>query len=99
MMRRPCCEGQYIVEVEDEQIKANSGKYLVEFGTGSTKVSKTGRDADLICDMLTLSQLVTGYRSLENALYTRQEGLEVCGNIDTLKSVFTQRPQHITEYF
>jgi predicted acetyltransferase len=99
MMRRPCCEGQYIVEIEDKHIKANSGKYVVEFGDGCTKVSKTSKAPDIKCDMLTLSQLVTGYRSLENALYTRQEGLEICGNINTLKSVFTQRPQHITEYF
>jgi hypothetical protein len=40
-----------------------------------------------------------GYRTLENALYSRQEGLEVSGNMETLKQVFTLRPQHITEYF
>jgi len=99
LMRRPCCEGEYVIEVEDENIPANSGKYLVEFGPESSKVSVTSRDADICCDILTLSQLVTGYRTLENALYSRQEGLEVCGNIETLKRVFTQRPQHVTEYF
>ena len=99
LMRRPCYEGEYVIEVEDENLPANSGKYLVEFSPNESKVSHTSRDADICCDILTLSQLVTGYRSLENALYSRQEGLEVCGNIETLKSVFTLRPQHITEYF
>jgi len=99
LMRRPCCEGKYVIEVEDENIAANSGKYLVEFSPDETKVSATTKDADIICDILTLSQLVTGYRTLENALYSRQEGIEVCGNEKTLNTVFTQRPQHITEYF
>jgi len=103
IMRRPCCasgdEGAYIIEVEDENITANSGRYLVEFGEKDTKVSKTSKNADISCDMLTLSQLVTGYRSLENALYSRQNGLEIHKNEETLKRVFTLRPQHVTEYF
>jgi predicted acetyltransferase len=104
MMRRPrikgeYTEGEYIIEVNDENIAANNGKYLVEFSKDGTKVSSTSKDADIECDILVLSQLVTGYRSLENAMYTRQEGLEVNDNIDTLKSVFTLRPQHITEFF
>jgi len=99
MMRRPAGEGAYIVEVEDRHIMANNGKYLVEFGPEGSKVSLTGKDAHLRCDMGTFSQLVTGYRSLENALYSRREGLELCGSHETLNRVFTLRPQHVTEYF
>ena len=99
LMRRPKGEGEYIIEVEDENIAANSKKYLVQFGKEGTKVSETTKDEDIHCDILTLSQLVTGYRTLENALYSRQEGLEVYNNEEILKSVFTQRPQHVTEYF
>jgi len=99
LMRRPKGEGEYIIEVEDENIAANSKKYLVQFGKEGTKVCETTKDEDIHCDILTLSQLVTGYRTLENALYSRQEGLEVYDNEEILKSVFTQRPQHVTEYF
>ena len=99
LMRRPKGEGEYIIEVEDENIAANNKKYLVQFGKEGTKVSETKKDEDIHCDILTLSQLVTGYRTLENALYSRQEGLEVYDNEETLKRVFTQRPQHVTEYF
>ncbi|MDR0442448.1 MAG: GNAT family N-acetyltransferase [Treponema sp.] len=99
LMRRPAGEGEYVIEVEDDNIKANNGKYLVEFGREGTRVSFTGKNTHLHCDILTLSQLVTGYRSLENAMYSRQSGLEVYGNAETLKAVFTARPQHITEYF
>jgi len=99
LMRRPFFEGEYVLETEDETIPANNGKYHVEFSPQGSRVSKTTKEADIKCDIQTLTQLVTGYRSLENAIYTRQKGLEVNSNLETLKSVFTQRPQHITEYF
>jgi predicted acetyltransferase len=99
LMRRPCGEGEYVIEVEDENLKTNSGKYLVQFGPEGSKVSPAKKSADICCDVLTLSQLIMGYRTLENALYSRQEGLEVNCNMETLKRVFTLRPQHITEYF
>jgi predicted acetyltransferase len=98
-MRKPQREGEYVIETEDEQISANSGRYLVEYSPEETKVTKTSKNADISCDLLTLSQLVTGYRTLENAMYSRRNGLEVHGNIETLKKIFTLRPQHVTEYF
>jgi predicted acetyltransferase len=99
LMRHPEDEGEYVIEVKDENITANSGKYLVQFGTQGAKVSAAKREADITCDIQTLSQLVMGYRSLENALYSRLEGLEVHGKMEVLKRVFTERPQHLTEYF
>jgi len=99
MMRRPPGEGAYVVEVEDANLAANSGRYLVEFGPGETRVSPTQKGAHLRCDIRALSQLVTGYRALENAVLSRRSGLEVCGNLETLSRVFTLRPQHVTEYF
>lgn len=99
IMRKPSGEGAYVVEVEDANIAANSGKYLVEFSPQGTRVSVTQKDPDLRCDIRVLSQLITGYRTLENALFTRQSGLELCGNKETLDRVFTLRPQHLTEFF
>jgi len=103
LMRRPGFsaynDGEYVIEVSDENIKANCGKYLVQFGKEGVKVSNTNKSADISCDMLVLSQLITGYRSLENAMYSRNEGLEVNSNEALLKSVFSLRPQHVTEYF
>ena len=93
--------GEFTIEVKDEMIDANNGRFLVEIGQsgGGNRVSKTQKEADLICDIPTLSQLITGYRSLENALYTRKSGLEVRRNLPVLKKAFTLRPQHLTEYF
>lgn len=64
-----------------------------------TKVTGTTQESDIRCDIRALTQLVTGYKSLESAMRSRQKGLEVHGNVELLKHVFTQRPQHITEYF
>lgn len=100
LMRRPDGQGEYVVEVlDDKTISANNGKYLVEFGQEGSKVSITAKQPDIRCNVLALSQLVTGYRTLENALLSRRDGLEVCGNLETLNRVFTLRPQHVTEYF
>ena len=99
LMRLPYGEGEYVIEVEDANLAANSGKYLVEFGPEGSRVSPASRDADLHCNILVLSQLVVGYRTIKNALYSRQTGLEVYGNMETLNRVFTLRPQHVTEYF
>jgi predicted acetyltransferase len=98
-MRRPEGEGAYTLEVDDPRIQANTGRYAVEYGPEGTRVSFTGKAADLRCDIPALSQLVTGYRTLESALLTKQSGLEVLGSRETLDKVFTLRPQHLTEYF
>jgi predicted acetyltransferase len=98
-MRRPEGEGAYIVEVEDGNLPVNTGKYLVEYGPEGARVSPTSREPHISGDIRALSQLITGYRTLENALRSRRTGLVVHGNRQTLDRVFTQRPQHITEYF
>jgi predicted acetyltransferase len=100
LMRRPAGEGSYTLEVvEDPYIGANRGRWRIEFGAGESRVLPTSAEPDLLCDIPSLSQLVTGYRSLENALRTRITGLELRGGRETLDRVFTLRPQHLTEYF
>jgi predicted acetyltransferase len=99
LMRRPEGEGAYVLEVTDGMLPANQGRYAVEYGPEGSRVSPTTRDADIRCDIPVLSQLITGYRTLENALRTRRTGLDVPGSREILDKVFTLRPQHITEHF
>jgi predicted acetyltransferase len=100
LMRHPADEGAYTLELtEDPYIGANRGRWRVEFGAEGSKVSASTAEPDLLCDIPTLSQLLTGYRSLENLLRTRTAGLELRSNRETLDRVFTLRPQHVTEYF
>jgi predicted acetyltransferase len=100
LLRRPAGEGAYTLEVAaDPQVPANAGRWRVEFGPGGSRVVSTAAEPDLVCDIPSLSQLVTGYRTLENALRTRRTGLELRSNRETLDRVFTWRPQHLTEDF
>ncbi len=98
-MRKPEGEGAFVLQVKDPILAANSDRFLVEYGEGETKVGPTQKGADIACDMPVVSQLITGYRTLGNALCTCREGIEVYGNEKTLDKVFTLRPQHITEAF
>jgi predicted acetyltransferase len=99
LMRRPEGEGSYVVETEDSIIPENGGRWLVEFGPSGSCVTKTGKDADLVCDLPVLAQLITGYRTLGDITATTRRRLDIRGNENTLRKAFTQRPQHVTEYF
>ncbi|MDR3147643.1 MAG: GNAT family N-acetyltransferase [Treponema sp.] len=100
LMRRPAGEGAYTLELTDDPlIGANRGRWRVEFAAGESWVLAATGEPDLVCDMPTLSQLIMGYRSLENALHSRRSGLELRSNRETLERVFTPRPQHLTEQF
>ena len=99
LMRRPEGEGAYVIETEDPQIPENSGRWLVEFDPAGSVVSPTTKEADLACGLPALAQLVTGYRTLDSLLFSSRLSLDVRGNEKLLRRVFTQRPQHVTEYF
>lgn len=97
-MRRPAGEGEYTLQVRDPMLAQNEGRLLVEYGPEGTRVSPTQRDADLTAEIPALSQLITGYRDLDSALFARQD-IQLHGNAGTLRSVFTARPTHLTEDF
>jgi len=99
MARRPEGEGAYVVGVEDPIIPENSGNWLVEYGPSGSAVSLTSREADVICDLPVFAQLVTGYRPIDDILLTSNQNIDIRGNLQTLRKVFTQRRQHLTEYF
>ncbi|MDR1073037.1 MAG: GNAT family N-acetyltransferase [Treponema sp.] len=98
-MRRPAGEGLFVIDVIDPHISANQRRFLVEYAPEGSRVSVTRKDADMKCTIAALSQLVVGYRTLKNALLSKQTGLEALNNLETLRKVWTLRPQHITEYF
>ncbi|MDR0556362.1 MAG: GNAT family N-acetyltransferase [Treponema sp.] len=98
-MRRPAGEGQFVIDVIDPHISANQRRFLVEYAPEGSRVSVTRKDADMKCTIAALSQLVVGFRTLENALLSKQTGLEAPGDMETLRNVWTLRPQHVTEYF
>ena len=99
LMRKPESEGSFIIETSDPIIKENTARWMVEYGREGKYIAKTQKNADIVCDMPSLAQLITGYRTLENLLFSSRACVEVHGNRKLLDSVFTQRPQHLTEDF
>jgi predicted acetyltransferase len=103
LMRRPDVECRYTIEVFDGQINANNRRFSVEYSAEgdalAVNVSETKKNPDILCTIAALSQLVLGYRTLENALFTKRSDIKVLDNRKTLDKVWTLRPQHITEYF
>ena len=99
LMRHPDGEGSYVIETEDPIVAENNGRWLVEFGSGSSRVTATQKGADLACELPALAQLVTGYRTLDNLMLTSRMRIEAHSNLHLLRNIFTQRPQHMTENF
>ena len=99
MMRKPDGEGAYVIETDDAIVPENNGRWLVEYGPEGSRVSATQKSADLSCELPALAQLVTGYRPIGEMLFTSRLRVDVAGNMDMLKKVFTPRPQYLTEDF
>ena len=97
-MRQPKGSGSYVVEIEDSMIQENCGRFLVEYSPERKQVSKTDRTADMNCDIPALSQLVSGYRTLDDLLLCK-EGIQIYKNKELLSDVFTSRRSHLSENF
>ena len=96
----PACEVRaFVLETEDPIIPQNSGRWLVEFGDSGNAVTPTNKDADIVCGLPALAQLVTGYRTLDSMMLTSRQDIDVKKNAEALRAIFTQRPQYVTEYF
>ncbi|MDR1536860.1 MAG: GNAT family N-acetyltransferase [Clostridiales bacterium] len=98
IMRHPEGSGVYTLEVRDPQLSANNGIFQVEYSEEGSRVTRVGKEADITLEMPALSQLVTGHRTLENALMSRRD-LQLHKNFSVLQKVFTLRPSHLTESF
>ncbi|MDR2655816.1 MAG: GNAT family N-acetyltransferase [Oscillospiraceae bacterium] len=100
LMRKPRGGGRFAISIiSDSLITENNNTFALEFDSGESRVSISKENPDIICDIQTAAQLITGFRSLDNALLSRRKGLEVRGRLETLREVFTERPQHFTEAF
>jgi len=98
-MRYPQGRGSYRVKVLDQQLPDNTGVYEVEYEEDRRMVSRTKKAPDITVSIQAFSQLATGFRTLDDALLTRRNDLQVHNNLKTLREVFTKRPSHLTEAF
>jgi len=96
LMKKPG-EGEAVIEVQDDFFPANSARLLLEWGHGQTHIKPTDAPAALTCSAAALSQLVTGFDSLE--LLSQRSDIRIDGDMDQLSRLFARKKVFITDHF
>jgi predicted acetyltransferase len=97
LMSLPDGKGELVISAEDQFFPTNTGSYRISWDNGSRLVERCQAEPDLNCDIQALSQLLTGFASVE--------ALSLAGTIsvnkkrDLLCSVFRQKRLFINDYF
>lgn len=104
LMSLPEGSGEITLDIRDEFFPINSGSYLIRWENETRTVEKTQGQAgltqdraDLFCDVQTLSQLVTGFASIDE--------LKLAGRVDIKKNeqllsrIFRKKKLFINNYF
>jgi predicted acetyltransferase len=90
-------EGSLVFEVNDNFLEWNSGTFLVAWNKDGVKVEKTNCSPDLRCSIQVLTQLITGYVSIEDFMWNKN--LKVHGNHELLSRYFRKKSLYINESF
>ncbi len=89
---------RYTLCVRDEILPENDGLFAVRCEGGEVSVERReDGEADLTLDVRTLTQLLLGYLSLDEALY--KSDVSAGANLDTLRRVFVKQPVFLTDHF
>lgn len=98
LLRAPEKEGRAVIKVTDKFLPANDGVYKIEWdGSGSLFAKTSGRTPDMETDVETLTQLVTGFLTLEQARY--RKNIVVDRNEKPLRALFPHKDLYLMEYF
>lgn len=98
LLKRHFDGARYTLRVRDEILPENDGVFAVRCEGGEVSVEKReDGEADLSLDVRTLTQLLLGYLSLDEALY--KADVSAASNLDTLRRVFVKRSVLLTEHF
>ena len=90
LMKQPEGSGSYTIRINDDFLEENTGIFTVRYQDGKTvSVSRETREADLVLDIRTFSQLASGMLCLEQALY--REGTVLKNNKAILKQLFGKK--------
>ena len=90
LMKQPEGSGCYTIRINDDFLEENTGIFTVRYQDGKTvSVSRETREADLVLDIRTFSQLASGMLCLEQALY--REGTVLKNNKAILKQLFGKK--------
>lgn len=89
----------YTLRVHDAMIPGNDGLFAVQCEAAGVSVRRLEADApaDLEAGVQQITQLLLGFLSLDEALYSPQVTLRASG--DVLRRIFVKRPVYLTEFF
>lgn len=97
LMHMPECAGEVVIGVEDSFFPANSGSYYISWENGTHSVERTDKAPDMSCDVQALSQLVTGFLTVEELELAGR--LDIKGNEKQLAKVFARKKLFINDHF
>jgi predicted acetyltransferase len=96
MLRVPEKPGRVTIRVTDDNLPSNSGAYSLEWD-GAVSVKPASGGCDLETDIQTLTQLVTGFLSIDAARLKRT--VDINGREKSLREIFVPGDLYIADYF
>ena len=89
--------GRVTVSVTDDHLPSNSGTHSIEWEGGAVSVKRASGPPDLETDIQTLTQLVTGFLSIDQVQMKRTA--IVNGQEDALRGIFAPKELYLADYF
>lgn len=97
LMAAPGGSGEIIIGIEDEFFPANTGQYRISWENSIHRAERTEKAPDLCCDVQALSQLITGFATVEDMKDAGRVRIENKEHL--LAEVFPKRKLFINNYF
>lgn len=97
LMTAPEGAGEVVIGVEDSFFPVNSGNYRIEWNDGRHTAERTKKDPDMFCDVQALSQLLTGFLTVEELKLAGR--LDIAGDEKQLSKVFPKKKLFINNSF
>jgi predicted acetyltransferase len=97
LMSTPEGSGEIIIGIEDEFFPVNSGNYRISWENSSHRAQRTDKAVDLSCDVQALSQLITGFATVEDLKNAGR--VEINSKENLLDAVFPKKKLFINNYF
>ena len=88
--------GAFVMEIRDDNLEENSGKYLVNWENGKVGISRTNQTPALITSIQGFTQLATGFLTPEQIIYRKDTELTPDKNVSAF---FYKKPLYIWEHF
>jgi len=97
LMKAPDVSGSIVIDVCDDTIERNRGKHNIAWENGVVKVTDTHKDADMACDIQSLSQMATGFATPTQLLSLGK--IKQYGKHDIANDLFIKKDLYINDHF